>query len=281
MTDTERSLLTAVCAAPADDLPRLIAADWFEENGETERAEWIRLQCQIASIGEPTGEDRKEVDDRWEAYDRMRHRSFEMLCDNSRRWFGERYVPYADSVLGTHRLNTIYGNDADIQIDVRRGFPDTLAATLAEFMGGACERCRPARERLQYRVLTHTARIGDCPDCHGTGKREGLADVAAREMWPITKVALTDREPFDTEAFGWRFTASNYISEQFMLPYEIYQALPGWRPSGQTQPTWWSRDLALAALSDACVRVIGERRQAIDGRAAASADRLASSVPRA
>jgi uncharacterized protein (TIGR02996 family) len=37
-----RALLASVLAAPADDAPRLVLADWFEDNGEGERAEWIR-----------------------------------------------------------------------------------------------------------------------------------------------------------------------------------------------------------------------------------------------
>ncbi len=39
-------LLKAVVARPEDDLPRLVAADWLEERGETERAEFIRLQIE-------------------------------------------------------------------------------------------------------------------------------------------------------------------------------------------------------------------------------------------
>ena len=39
---TSDALLAAVLANPADDLPRLVYADWLEENGEPERAELIR-----------------------------------------------------------------------------------------------------------------------------------------------------------------------------------------------------------------------------------------------
>jgi uncharacterized protein (TIGR02996 family) len=45
MTDGE-ALLRAVCAAPREDLPRLVYADWLEENGQGERAEFIRIQCE-------------------------------------------------------------------------------------------------------------------------------------------------------------------------------------------------------------------------------------------
>lgn len=46
MSDLD-ALLAAVLAAPADDLPRLVVADWLEEHGEPERAEFIRVQCEL------------------------------------------------------------------------------------------------------------------------------------------------------------------------------------------------------------------------------------------
>ncbi len=43
------ALLAAVCAAPDDDLPRLVYADWCDENGHPDRAEFIRVQVAIAN----------------------------------------------------------------------------------------------------------------------------------------------------------------------------------------------------------------------------------------
>jgi uncharacterized protein (TIGR02996 family) len=54
---TEEALLGAVCASPADDLPRLAYADWCEENGQSERADFIRVQIELARLGE--GDPRK------------------------------------------------------------------------------------------------------------------------------------------------------------------------------------------------------------------------------
>ncbi len=42
------ALLAGVVAAPDDDLPRLVYADWLEEHGDPARAEFIRVQCRIA-----------------------------------------------------------------------------------------------------------------------------------------------------------------------------------------------------------------------------------------
>jgi uncharacterized protein (TIGR02996 family) len=44
--------MRAVIDRPDDDAPRLVLADWFEENGEQARAEFIRVQVEIARLGE-------------------------------------------------------------------------------------------------------------------------------------------------------------------------------------------------------------------------------------
>jgi uncharacterized protein (TIGR02996 family) len=49
MTD-EEALLRAVCEEPDDDGPRLVYADWLEEHGNAARAEFIRLQCELAKL---------------------------------------------------------------------------------------------------------------------------------------------------------------------------------------------------------------------------------------
>lgn len=44
------SLLQAIFEHPADDAVRLVYADWLEENGECERAEFIRVQVELAGL---------------------------------------------------------------------------------------------------------------------------------------------------------------------------------------------------------------------------------------
>ncbi|HJZ56378.1 MAG TPA: TIGR02996 domain-containing protein, partial [Gemmataceae bacterium] len=44
-------LVRAVFAAPADDLPRLVFADYLDETGRPDRAALIRTQCEMARIG--------------------------------------------------------------------------------------------------------------------------------------------------------------------------------------------------------------------------------------
>jgi uncharacterized protein (TIGR02996 family) len=59
---SEEGFLQAIAEAPEDDTPRLVYADWLEEHGQPERAEFIRLQCELARVEEdevhPAQEDR-------------------------------------------------------------------------------------------------------------------------------------------------------------------------------------------------------------------------------
>jgi uncharacterized protein (TIGR02996 family) len=66
MTPIERTFLTDIFATPEDDTPRLIYADWLEDNGRPERADFIRVQCRIACLasarrGSRAGKERDEL----------------------------------------------------------------------------------------------------------------------------------------------------------------------------------------------------------------------------
>lgn len=51
MMATTNGLLDAICESPEDVALRLIFADWCEENGQEQRAELIRVQCELARLG--------------------------------------------------------------------------------------------------------------------------------------------------------------------------------------------------------------------------------------
>jgi len=52
----ETTLLHAILANPLDDSPRLIYSDYLDENGQSERSEFIGIQCQIAATEHYPGE---------------------------------------------------------------------------------------------------------------------------------------------------------------------------------------------------------------------------------
>ena len=45
-----RGFLEDITAHPDDDAPRLIFADWLEEKGDSDRAEFIRVQIERARL---------------------------------------------------------------------------------------------------------------------------------------------------------------------------------------------------------------------------------------
>ncbi len=74
------ALLAAIAAAPDDDLPRLVYADWLERrNSAADRAqaEFIRVQCQLAQL---------EADQ--PAYPKLKERETELLARHRRSWLG-------------------------------------------------------------------------------------------------------------------------------------------------------------------------------------------------
>jgi uncharacterized protein (TIGR02996 family) len=66
------AFLQAIFEKPDDDRPRLLYADWLDENGDTERAEFIRIQCALASLigdqeeGAEFETNRAEIHELWQ-----------------------------------------------------------------------------------------------------------------------------------------------------------------------------------------------------------------------
>jgi uncharacterized protein (TIGR02996 family) len=74
---TEDAFLQAILENEDDDAPRLVYADWLEENGASERAAFIRCQCLRARL--PSGDARRRE---------LRVRCRELLKRHVRQWVG-------------------------------------------------------------------------------------------------------------------------------------------------------------------------------------------------
>lgn len=72
---SQKAFLQAIRDAPEDDTPRLIYADWLHDNGEPERAEFIRVQCRLAKMEE---DDPERPD--------LLRREYELLADHWGEW---------------------------------------------------------------------------------------------------------------------------------------------------------------------------------------------------
>jgi uncharacterized protein (TIGR02996 family) len=78
---TERdALLRAVCENPDDDTPRLVFADWLQENGDETRAEFIRLHLPLA--------ERERFYD-WSLSDDGARRARELEKEHGERWLAD------------------------------------------------------------------------------------------------------------------------------------------------------------------------------------------------
>ena len=74
MTDAE-AIFAGILADPDDDVPRLVFADWLEENGQADWAEFIRVQVEIESV--PRSDPRHRD---------LARRSRKLLADQKEVW---------------------------------------------------------------------------------------------------------------------------------------------------------------------------------------------------
>lgn len=81
---THDDFLQALIEHPDDDALRLVFADWFEEHGEPERAEFIRVQIELAKL--PNADKRRPL---------LEKRQTDLLARNEEAWVR----PIRDRVL--------------------------------------------------------------------------------------------------------------------------------------------------------------------------------------
>lgn len=98
MTDRD-ALLRSILEHPQEDLPRLVYADWLDEAGEAERAEFLRCQVELARNPQckflQLGQDKACIDSA-RPYDiscetcELRRRERELLKENCWRGFAPK-----------------------------------------------------------------------------------------------------------------------------------------------------------------------------------------------
>jgi uncharacterized protein (TIGR02996 family) len=110
MFDTQQDLLNAIIANPDDDAPRLIYADWLDEQGDELRAEFIRLQCVNKSLNRSS-------------------REMDLGHINRIGWFDADNT-WSFSLIANYEPT----NDPSRCKIVRRGFIDEIHCTTADFI---------------------------------------------------------------------------------------------------------------------------------------------------
>ena len=112
----EAALLAAIFANPDEDTPRLVYADWLDEHGQPERAEFIRVQVELARI-EPWTE--RAVD--------LSIRELELERDHRDKWVAE--LP-------------LFAKLRSRETKFRRGFPYSLTCTAIQYLKNAPQLAR-------------------------------------------------------------------------------------------------------------------------------------------
>jgi uncharacterized protein (TIGR02996 family) len=147
MKRTETALLRAIVESPDDDLPRLAYADWLEEQGNDDRAEFIRVQLRLARMA-ATAPEREEG----------QRRERELLETHADEWLKpfRKWLHEPADILIPHRPRW----------EFRRGFLERATLTVEGFGkdGKKLLDAAPVREAW-------------FPDCEG----EDLADLGEIE----------------------------------------------------------------------------------------------------
>ena len=76
------AFLRAIRADPEADLPRLVYADWLDEHDDPARAEFVRVQCELAKLA-----------DHDDAYAALEDREHELLAEHEAKWLGDGPTP--------------------------------------------------------------------------------------------------------------------------------------------------------------------------------------------
>lgn len=234
MTSDRQALLAAVLAAPEDDAPRIVYADFIEENGDevdAAHAELIRVQVGIARLNLELHSD----EDCWDA-----------RCPGcrERRAFEDRQA----SVLRNH----------PVERDMVRAFGVELKRGVSHGYGGFGANVGAVRWEWA-RGFVETVL---CP-CD-TWMRYGPAVVRAA---PVTRVELSDKRPHNSSVFSdavW-FMDGLPTTPQHAVPEALFRLLPGIaipyvRPAAHK--SFGTIPEAIAALSAACLEYAHEKTPA-------------------
>jgi uncharacterized protein (TIGR02996 family) len=178
MMTVQEQLLAAIRDDPEDDAVRLVYADWLEEHGDPDRAEFIRGQILLATLD--------DHDPRWEG---LARRSDRLLARHGQEWAADVPGP------GVRR------------VAFRRGLLECVHATAHAFAtrGGAWAARAPVRAAYLDRVEGRVRQLAACRHADSLtelgllGRRVDDEDVAGLLRSPhlAALTALTVRGSFD------------------------------------------------------------------------------------
>lgn len=263
MNSTRDELLRSVLENPDDDQPRLVMADWLEENGEPERAEFIRVQCELARTAKDET-TRIRTNDREAALMVLRAQregfgTIEVLHDP----FPHRDICTVIRVVPNKRFEALRRRERELlQSNVEWGItfaaifhPDKPVPGGWYGYGGCAGHGGPAVTWDWKRGFVGSIQI-DCDDF----MRHADAIFKAE---PVVEVRLSDKHPLPSpnEEIDYRFQWMPVYHESY--PHQVHWELAGLLDKDEVMKVTWASGLLMyayrtaeeanAALSDACV----------------------------
>lgn len=234
MTGQQQDLMDAIIADPFDDTPRLIYADWCEENDDPDRALFIRAQI----AGNEAEALRLWQESRvnggphpWVPVPEGNRVKSNWLSD-----FGRERISFP-----RHVTNHLYiPSRRMVQIILRRGFVDEILCHARDWFGESCRNCYDGRftHDCSHRYIV-TDDEQECAYCRGRIETKGLA-APVLKVWPLTEVSLVDRFPEEVpggagrskkrqQVRSWRWRVpglSNFASEPIGCNFTTASVLP-------------------------------------------------------
>lgn len=254
-----------IIAQPKDDLPRLVLADWLEEHGQPELAEFIRVQCELAKVdtgkrgwqfiadGSSIDAEHRAVRDDNPHIERLQRREMELWNTPG---FADKFTSLTTCVLPDSKktqfhLGTGYGPLLTVRrglLIVRRGFVAEVHCRLADWCGGACL------------WIDRRDDHDGCPHCSGTGRIPGIGESVVAHH-PVETVRVTNKAPTETGS-GWAWWRHTGLDDTDILPVEVFDRLPDADavPFAHGERLCFStREDAFTALSTACLLLARSR----------------------
>lgn len=250
MDSTGAALLRAVLLDHADDTPRLIFADWLEENGKAAWAKFIRTQ--ILKEENPAASYPQffmELPSQWwEWWQRGGGRKQEW------KWLREH-------------------NNPDFKVLVERGFVQAVECPLGDWLGKSCHVCAGTGIGASPEVAAYIEIPGGCPRCStdctdGIGFIDGSMVVAVQQ--PVQWLRITDRFPQqdgETRFTWWQGGPPSFnwpLGSYWELPKVVFNELPDshvttWSNVRPTRKDYTSLGDARKALGTACLNLARKR----------------------
>jgi uncharacterized protein (TIGR02996 family) len=148
------AFIRGIAANLYDDAPRLAFADWLDEHGEHDRAEFIRVQCELEPI-----RDKYEIPRAAELHAREEHFGSRGMSqyNQAHGWLGAMPEGWDDWRKGA-------------ALEYRRGFLDVLALPTRTFLelGARIRALHPTIRRVVlFRVNSYGERLAACAALEG------------------------------------------------------------------------------------------------------------------